>query len=447
MELSGVSYAAIASPTMSSFAAQQGGHPRGVSLRFPALPGMINALARLRSIAPLLLGLGLPIVAPAPGAPNPIESRGYYMTFMRMPTFGLEAWKQIVDCVKNDGGDTLLLWTAGGFRSKKFPITWAYNRLHKNVEHDFVRELIDYAHLKGIQVLLCLTPFAYDGVNQFALEHPELRARQKNGQPANFWGMHSWGYNLCPAKAEAQKFMFDYAREMFLDFYPNADGLMIESSDYAICYCADCQGRYFDREFEFVRGISDALWGAKTNVTIVVYPHYFSPRAVPGFDVAGARQSFDPRWTLFFTPHSAHPDTNLIARARRSIYSDQGLSLGTPGSIRGAARLTQKYGITGYIPSLEPMTCPAGPPDKPGPLLKPFHFEWLSEGQMPLAELLIRVNRIAYREYSADPELSDAGFEEKLGFAIFGANASRQRIAALIRLQETWFAEAEWLAP
>jgi hypothetical protein len=39
---------------------------------------------------------------------------------------------------------------------------------------------------------------------------------------------------------------------------------------------------------------------------------------VPGFDVPGAQQTFDPRWTLFFTPHSAHIDTNLMALAKAS---------------------------------------------------------------------------------------------------------------------------------
>src|SRR4051812_1605459 len=172
---------------------------------------------------------------------EPVQTRGYYMTFMRMPTFGLPQWKQMVDCIADDGGNTLLLWTAGGFRSKKFPVTWQYNSEHKNVESDFARELIDYAHGKGIKVLLCFTPFSYDGVNQYPLEHPELKARQKNGQPANYWGMHSWGYNLCPSRPESQKFMLEYVREMFFEFYPNADGLMIESSDYAICYCPDCR--------------------------------------------------------------------------------------------------------------------------------------------------------------------------------------------------------------
>ena len=41
--------------------------------------------------------------------------------------------------------------------------------------------------------------------------------------------------------------MHGYVREM-LSFYPNADGLMIESSDYAICRCPDCGPRFFNKE-------------------------------------------------------------------------------------------------------------------------------------------------------------------------------------------------------
>src|SRR6187200_2679429 len=59
--------------------------------------------------------------------------RGYYTTFMRMPTFGLPEWKQMIDGMKEDAANFLILWTAGGFRSKAFPITWRYNADHKNV--------------------------------------------------------------------------------------------------------------------------------------------------------------------------------------------------------------------------------------------------------------------------------------------------------------------------
>jgi len=237
------------------------------------------------------------------GTNDAFAVRGYYTTFMRMPTFGLPEWKQMIDCMKDDGANFLILWTAGAFRSKQFPITWKYNADHKNVGHDYVRELIDYAHTQQIRVVLGFTPFAYDGANQFPLEHPELKATQKNGQAANLWGMHAWGYNLCPAKEAAQKFMRDYIREMFFEFYPNADGLLIESSDYAICHCPECGGKFFDREFEFVRQISDEIWRVKSDATILVYPRYFSPNKVPGFDVTGAKQKFDP--PLVAVLHSA----------------------------------------------------------------------------------------------------------------------------------------------
>ena len=238
--------------------------------------------------------------------PNgPFAQRGYYITFMRMPIYDLADWKKIVDGIHDDGGNTLLLWVAGAFRSKKFPITWAYNKDHENVRQDFVRDLIDHAHARGIKVLLGFTPFGYDGVNQYPLEHPETRAIGKDGQPVGLAGIGCWGYNLCPSKPQSQQFMLDYVREM-LSFYPNADGLMIESSDYAICHCPDCGPKFFDKEFAFVRRISEDVWSKKPDAMIVVYPHYFSGTEVPGFGVKAAKQPFDPRWTLFFTPHSAH---------------------------------------------------------------------------------------------------------------------------------------------
>src|SRR5688572_21277452 len=41
---------------------------------------------------------------PAPAA-EPLAVRGYYTTFMRMPTFGLTEWKEMVDCMHEDGAN------------------------------------------------------------------------------------------------------------------------------------------------------------------------------------------------------------------------------------------------------------------------------------------------------------------------------------------------------
>src|SRR3954452_15997431 len=91
------------------------------------------------------------LAAPAAAADGPCAHRGYYLTLTRTPTFGLDAWKKTVDAVRADGGNLVILWTAGGFRSKKFPATWGHNKDHENVKADFARELIDYAHGRGVQ--------------------------------------------------------------------------------------------------------------------------------------------------------------------------------------------------------------------------------------------------------------------------------------------------------
>ena len=100
-----------------------------------------------RKSAHLLAGLSLFALVLATSA-EPFKLRGYYITFMRMPVMGLPEWKAAIDCFAEDDINVLILWTAGGFRSKKFPITWEYNQEHANVTNDFGRELIDYAHTK-----------------------------------------------------------------------------------------------------------------------------------------------------------------------------------------------------------------------------------------------------------------------------------------------------------
>ena len=281
---------------------------------------------------------------------SPFAQRGYYITFMRMPTYDLADWKKIVDGIHDDGGNTLLLWVGGAFRSKAYPITWKYNADHENVRKDFVRDLIDHAHTRGVKVLLGFTPFGYDGVNQYPLEHPELKAIGKDGKPVAPFGIGCWGYNLCPSRPESQKFMLEYVREMAFDFYPNADGLLIESSDYAICHCKDCKEKFFEKEFEFVRRISEEVWAKKPKATVIVFPHYFSGAEVPGFGVKAARLPFDPRWSLVFTPHSSNPEPELIKKARSSVWWDDSPALRRPQEIRAGARRARDLGVSGYIP-------------------------------------------------------------------------------------------------
>jgi len=376
--------------------------------------------------------------------------RGYYITFMRMPTFGLPQWKQAIDCIRADGGNLLLLWMAGGFRSKKFPITWKYNADHANVRADFGRELIAYAQGKGVRVLLGFTPFGYDGVNQYPIEHPELKARKPDGSEVDPFGFHCWGHNLCPSKDESQRFMLEYARELAFDFYPDADGLLIESSDYAACHCADCRGHFYEREFRFVRAISDEAWARKRDATVVVFPHYFSrAKAVPGLGVAAAAEPFDPRWSVIFSPHSAPPDAGLIRQAKSSLWWDDSPALRGPEQVREGARKAKSLGVSGYVPSLEafsyvPTHAEEGQSYLIGKRLIPFGFGWLAEGTMPYDELPIRVNCIAYREFTRDPDLPFEVFKQRLGKNVFGSEEPGQRVEDLLVLQRVFSSSRTW---
>jgi hypothetical protein len=315
-----------------------------------------------------------------------------------------------------------------------------------------VRDLIDHAHAKGIRVLLGFTPFGYDGVNQYALEHPELRAVGKEGKPVAPFGIGCWGYNLCPSRPEARSFMLGYAREMIFDFYPNADGLLVESSDYAICHCPDCGPRFFEKEFAFVRAISDEVWARKPDATIVVYPHYFSGTEVPGFGVRAARLPFDPRWTLFFTPHSADLDPALIKQAKSSLWWDDSPSLRRPREIRANARRARDAGVTGYVPSFEAFTFVATEAEEGQAWLKgrrqvPLGFGWLEPGDPPYDELPARVQRVAYREFSRDPDLPLGRFKEVLGREVLGAGSTGPAIDDLLELQVLFADDRTWCQP
>ena len=382
---------------------------------------------------------------------SPLDFRGYYMTFMRMPNKGLSHWKEIIDCIQADDGNTLLLWMGGGFRSKQFPITWRYNADHKNVQQDFARELIDYAHTKRIKVMLGFTPYGYDGVNQYAIEHPHLKAKKADGKPVDAFGIHCWGWSLCPSQPDCEEFMLRYVREMVFDFYPNADGVLIESSDYNVCRCLDCKDSYYAREFQFVKQISDELWARRTNALVIVYPHYFTGKQVnKGTDIEtrAAKFPFDPRWTLFFTPHSAHIDPDLLKKARNSIFSDDGPSLRTPWSIRRGAQTALKHGLNGYVPSFEPMShvlsrAEFGAAHLVGKRIKPLGFDWMSDDANPLQELPARLQRFAYRQFTFNPQLADGDFRKKAAekFAL-----STSGVDDLLFLQECVNLDRSWVS-
>jgi hypothetical protein len=169
-------------------------------------------------------------------------------------------------------------------------------------------------------------------------------------------------------------------------------------------------------------------------------------------DVEAARKKFDPRWTLFFTPHSAHLDRALISQARSSIWSDDAPALRDPAAIRQGAIRAREAGVSGYLPSLEAFSYVAteaeeGRTDLIGQRQVPFGFGWLKTGEMPYDQLPIRVHRVAYREFSREPTLALDDFKKRLGREVFGAEAEASWVEDMLLLERVFFDGRTWCQP
>jgi hypothetical protein len=343
---------------------------------------------------------------------GPFAYRGYYFILSRNPGYGLSDYRRLLDCMAEDGANTLILWIGGGFPSRRYPETWDYNRNHRNCRENFAGAAIDHAHARGIRVVLGLTPFAYDGVNRYGAAHPELGAADLEGKPAVTGGIHSLGRGLCPSKPGAREFMLAYARELHDDFYPNADGLFLEHSDYGTCSCPECAGgQGLRREWEFVEALSAHVWAKKPDALLLVYPQYAT---------LGVR--YDPRHVIFIAPHNR--------KGAERLENPKVLSTGywdARGSWQGLCREAARAGYAGIIPSMENFLHE-----------HPYAFDtrWGPEGSAGWEDLLVRVTRLSFREFSRRPDLDEAGWREAVGGAFFGGAPPDGAVEDMLALHE-----------
>jgi hypothetical protein len=86
-----------------------------------------------------------------------------------------------------------------------------------------------------------------------------------------------------------------------------------------------------------------------------------------------------------------------------------------------------------------------GEPGEVGIRRQAFALDTLHEGRMPYASLLARTQRFAFREFSHDPNLRFADFQEHLGEYIFGEKADA--LEDLLELQRIFTFESDWYWP
>ena len=81
-------------------------------LQQQADPSCLSRRAFLTStgLAVATLALETPAATSQPTTRPAFALRGYYLTFMRMPTFALPAWKRAIDCFAADRINCLILW-------------------------------------------------------------------------------------------------------------------------------------------------------------------------------------------------------------------------------------------------------------------------------------------------------------------------------------------------
>jgi hypothetical protein len=104
------------------------------------------------------------------------------------------------------------------------------------------------------------------------------------------------------------------------------------------------------------------------------------------------------------------------------------------------------------VPSFEAFTyVPTEPEDGQKYLVGvrqlPLGFGWLKGGEFPYDEVPARVNRVAYREYARDPDLSDADFRAALGEDLFGAASTAEAVDDALALQRILVTGRTWWQP
>lgn len=355
--------------------------------------------------------MGLTGPVKAGEAEEPFTYRGYYIILSRNPVYGLSDWKVIMDCMAEDRCNMWILWIGGGFPSKRFPETWDYNKDHRNIKENFVGALIDHGHERGIRTLLGLTPFGYDGVCRYGAAHPELAARDRSGKLRGITGIHCMGRWLCPSQDASHRFMQEYCRELWEDFYPNADGFFLESSDIPHCDCPDCAAGkgYMEKEWRFVRSWSRYVWAKKPDATILVYPQY-----------AEVGAGYDPRHVIFIAPHYARGAERVVnPKVLWQGYWDVGLWW------KDTILRAKGGGYIGVIPSMENFT-----------FENPYGFDtrWGEKGVRGWRDILVRLTRLSFREYCRNPALTDEEFAAKVKGEFFAPGDPDQLVSDILTL-------------
>ena len=361
--------------------------------------------------------------------PAALPVRSIYAVHNRLPLYRLKEWRAYIDCLAEDAVNDLHFFIPGFFRSRLFPEANPYAGRNlgfsqPKLSTNGVRQLIRYAHDKGIAFNPCLGVFGWDGIQEIVTTRfPHLQGK----------GMEAgW---MCVAKPESRRIMRDYILEL-ADTFPEADGLSLEiGCEGGHCQCARCSARAGDYELDFLEDLGRRLWKTHPHMRIHWFIGYKSHREDPAYyerirrfednrlvfmcarlrnhfvDRSGRQQNFNSKRVF-----------RRLARNRMPIGTVKGFFPWTLtiDQVRGACRFARDTGSRGCVMSYgdaQLLILPEGDPHAYAWYgLRPFQCD-------PLEWLPLRVARFVWREFSLDPDLSDRALRQRLRRKFFDERA------------------------
>lgn len=142
-----------------------------------------------------------------------------------------ELSKKWIDRMASQGVDILGLHPEGGSSAIDSLTT-----LTKQLKNEDFRNLIDYAHLRGLAVEYEFHAFGYLLPRELFSTHPEYFRMDKNGE-------RTPKMNFCPSNADALNLVSERAAELVSELYGSSNNYFLWSDDArgGVCCCPLCK--------------------------------------------------------------------------------------------------------------------------------------------------------------------------------------------------------------
>ena len=385
--------------------------------------GVYNAAVYLSDFALQSQGAGVALQTATVNRKSPIANRGTYnlVCWGLAPRYTRQDWEHVIDAMAEDGMNLIYFWLSGIFRSQLFPESFIYRETPLTT--DDIRQLIKYAHSRGIDFYLGTGVFAWFGIDEIAKFHPEFR---DVGIP--------YMSRTLPAARQAMK---SYLLEL-ADAFPEADGMWLEIGDEGDYACKDPACQKPVDEFgskvsgqaspAFLKEFSAELWKRHSQAKLVWGLGYPEAHKWDVKYYEELRRNFrDPRyyflevrqnWMLQDHEGVLKPLRDLSSHA---MHWDQyyGLPLRDIGE---RARRINEDGLAGYVVAFEPGFN--------------THSVFGRSIPFPVDVIPYRLTRFAYREFTFDPNLTWNDFRKRLLTHFFGEGADPELVDLTLTLFE-----------